>query len=138
MRVLILLAWGSMPALFMLGIILIVLMMTQRRVERFSWLGLLLVCFCVVVPLPAAIIAAWLTPEGEGMFSLFLILGAFPVGWTFTGIGCWALGRIWNQNHPILTFLGRPVEYCGLILFLIGLALSLFGWWEMYLNGMFA
>ena len=66
---------------------------------------------CILLPIPAALIALWLNPEHEGMcLDMFIIVGAFPIGWSFAGIGCWVLGRIWNQDHPVYTFLHLSVE----------------------------
>lgn len=126
---------ASIPIIFVLSTILVALMTTMLpKVERSP----LLVLFCLLVPIPAAICALWLDPEKQGMgLDLFIIFGAFPIGWSFTGIGCWVAGRIWNRDGTVYTFLRLPVEYWGLILFVIGVGLSLFGWWEMYVNGLF-
>ena len=103
-----------------------------------SYRGWIVVPSCIFLPIPAAILALWLNPEHEGMcVDFFIIFGAFPIGWTSTGIGCWVAGRIWNRDGTVYTFLRLPVEYRGLILFVIGVGLSLFGWWEMYVNGLF-
>lgn len=104
-----------------------------------SWRGWIVVPSCILLPIPAAILAVWLNPEHEGMcVDLFIIFGAFPISWTFAGIGCWVLGRIWNHGRTVHTFQCLPVEYCGLILFIVGFSLSLFGLWKMYQNGLFA
>ena len=106
-----------------------------------SWRGWIVVPFCVVVPIPAAILAFWLVPEKEKMgngLDFFILFGAFPIGWTFSGIGCWVLGQIWNRDRTDDTFLHLAVEYWGLILFSIGFGLSLIGLWGMYQNGLFA
>jgi hypothetical protein len=100
--------------------------------------GWVVVASCVLLPIPAAILALWLNPEHEGMcVDFFIIFGAFPIGWSFTGIGCWVLGRIWNRDRTVCTFLRFPVVYWGTILFVIGCGVSLFGLWEMYVNGLF-
>jgi hypothetical protein len=117
---------ASIPIILILSTIVIALMMMALpRVERTP----MLLLFCILVPIPAAILALWLEPEKQGMgLDLFIIFGAFPIGWTFSGIGCWLVGRIWNHDHPVLTVLRRPVEHCGLILFGVGLIPSQVGW----------
>lgn len=104
-----------------------------------AWRGWIVVPSCMFLPIPAAILALWLNPEHEGMYvDFFIIFGAFPIGWSFAGVGCWVLGRIWNRNGIAHSFLGRPVEFWGLILFVAGFILSLFGLGEMHRNGLFA
>lgn len=104
-----------------------------------SWRRAIVVPACIVLPIPAAILALWLWPEKQGMgMDLFIIFGAFPIVWSFAGIGCWVLGRVWNKNRREETFLHLAVEYWGLILFIVGFGLSLFGLWGMYHNGLFA
>ena len=74
----------------------------------------LLVLACLAVPIPVAICALWLDPEKQGMgLDLFIVFGVFPIGWSFTGIGCWVAGRIWNRDGTVYTFLRLPVEYWG-------------------------
>lgn len=102
-----------------------------------SYRDAIVVPSCILLPIPVAIIALWLWPEKEGMgVDLFIVFGAFPIGWSFTGILCWAFGCIGNEECS-RTFLGFPVKYWGQALFLVGFGLSLLGLWGMYRNGLF-
>jgi hypothetical protein len=101
--------------------------------------GPAVVVLCLLLPIPVGTVALLLNPEHEGMYvDLFIISGAIPISWSFAGVGCWVLGRIWNQDRTVCTFLRPPVEYWGLILFIVGFSLSVLGWWEMFKEGMFS
>lgn len=86
-----------------------------------------LILLFVLLPIPAAVFMIWLWwnlhIDGDTGFVAFIIIGAFPIGWSFTGIGCWVLGRLWKD---------RLVQYLGVILFLIGFSMVLYLQWLGY------
>ena len=78
-----------------------------------------------MVLIALAIAAFTVLPEdcGSVYMLIFVIICGFPFGWMFSGIGCWALGRTWRRSHRTYLFLSLPLEYWGLIYFMVGLAL---------------
>jgi hypothetical protein len=88
--------------------------------------GAIAVFLSAIVPIPVMVVAIWVTLDFEqALMPIFIIFAGPPVCWMFAGLGCWVLGRIWNQERVAHTFLRRPVEYWGKVYFAVGIILAL-------------